>query len=68
MAVPIPVPNVLGAVPTRSMIVTVLVKNGMGTDCSSYRSGRSSGRFWPFPFPFLAVPVPVLLFLGWDGN
>ena len=50
--VPVPVPAVLGAVPIRSKIVTVLVRNGTGTDRSSYRSGRSSGRFWPFPFPF----------------
>ena len=52
MAVPVPVPAVLGAVPTHSKIVTVLVRNVTGTDRSSYRSGRSSGRFWPFPFPF----------------
>ena len=59
MPVPIPVPAVPGAVPTRCRPVAVLVWNGIGTDRSSNRYGRSSGRCCPFPFPFLAVPVPV---------
>ena len=75
MPVPVPVPAVPGAVPTRCRPVAVLVWNGIGTDRSSHRYGRSSGRCCPFPFPFLAVPVPVSgrshsrsPFLGWDGN
>ena len=75
MPVPVPVPAVPGAVPTRCRPVAVLVWNGIGTDRSSHRYGRSSGRCCPFPFPFLAIPVPVSgrshsrsPFLGWDGN
>ena len=71
--IPVPVPTVPGAVPTHCRPVAVLVWNGIGTDRSSNRYGRSSGRCCPFPFPFLAVPVPVLavpfpftvLGLGW---
>ena len=59
MPVPVPVPAVPGAVPTRWRPVAVLVWNGIGTDRSSHRYGRSSGRCCPFPFPFLAVSVPV---------
>ena len=62
MPIPVPVPAVPGAAPTRCRPVAILIWNGIGTDCSSHRYGRSSGRCCPFPFPFLAVPIPVFGF------